>query len=66
MRRPIITALIVVLVMTLVLPWASRAEWVHVDRVIDGDTFVTLDGTKLRIKNIDTPETKHPTREAHK
>jgi endonuclease YncB( thermonuclease family) len=66
MRRPIITVLIVVLVMTFVLPWASPAEWVHVDRVIDGDTFVTSDGTKVRIKNIDTPETKHPTREAHK
>jgi len=36
------------------------AEWVKVRRVIDGDTFVTDSGEKIRIKNIDTPETKHP------
>ena len=36
------------------------AEWVFVERVIDGDTFVTSKGTKVRIKNIDTPETSHP------
>jgi hypothetical protein len=38
----------------------SRAEWVTVKRVVDGDTFVTTDGTTVRIKGIDTPETKHP------
>jgi len=31
-----------------------------VERVVDGDTFVTADGTKVRVKAIDTPETKHP------
>lgn len=36
------------------------AEWVKIKRVIDGDTFVTDSGEKIRIKNIDTPETKHP------
>ena len=37
-----------------------NAEWVKVERVVDGDTFVTDTGEKVRIKNIDTPETKHP------
>jgi len=37
-------------------------EWVCVARVIDGDTFVTSDGTKVRVKDIDTPETRHPTK----
>ena len=40
----------------------GRAEWVTVKRVVDGDTFVTSDGTKVRVKGIDTPETKHPTK----
>lgn len=61
-KRPIITAFVVVLVITFILPWAAHAEWVRVDQVIDGDTFVTSDGTKIRIRNIDTPETKHPTK----
>jgi hypothetical protein len=39
-----------------------RAEWVTVERVIDGDTFVLPDGTRVRVKDIDTPETKHPTK----
>jgi len=38
----------------------AYAEWVRVGRVIDGDTFVTSNGTKVRIRNIDTPETNHP------
>jgi hypothetical protein len=38
----------------------SQAEWVYVERVIDGDTFVTSDGVIVRVRDIDTPETKHP------
>ena len=37
-----------------------NAQWVYVQRVIDGDTFVTSNGERVRVKNIDTPETKHP------
>lgn len=40
----------------------AYAEWVYVERVVDGDTFVTSDGTKVRVSGIDTPETKHPTK----
>ena len=29
-----------------------HAEWVRIEHVIDGDTFVVSDGTKVRIKNI--------------
>ena len=39
----------------------GKAEWVWVQRVIDGDTFVTSDSTTIRVRGIDTPETKHPT-----
>lgn len=60
-KRPTITPFVVVLVVTFVLSQMAHAEWVRVDQVIDGDTFVTLDGTKIRIKDIDTPETKHST-----
>ncbi|GAB4342994.1 MAG: hypothetical protein Kow0037_30780 [Calditrichia bacterium] len=36
------------------------AEWKKVVRVIDGDTVVLEDGTRVRVKGIDTPETRHP------
>ncbi len=39
-----------------------RAEWVVVERVIDGDTFVTSDGARVRVRGIDTPETRNPAR----
>lgn len=38
----------------------SAAEWVRIERVYDGDTFVLDDGTKVRVQGIDTPETHHP------
>jgi len=38
------------------------AEWATVDRVIDGDTFVISGGTRIRVRDIDTPETHHPTK----
>ena len=47
----------------ILLPLSCLAEWVQVSRVIDGDTFVTSDGTIVRVKEIDTPETKHPTKQ---
>mgnify|MGYP001559287581 CR=1 FL=1 len=51
---------IVGLVLALVGVWSAQAEWAGVQRVIDGDTFVLTDGTRVRVKGIDTPETKHP------
>lgn len=39
---------------------AAHAEWVTVQRVVDGDTFVLTDDTRVRVKGIDTPETKNP------
>jgi len=41
---------------------ASRCKYVTVERVIDGDTFETADGTKVRLLGIDTPETSDPRR----
>jgi endonuclease YncB( thermonuclease family) len=35
-------------------------QWTEVKRIIDGDTFETTDGQIIRVKDIDTPETKHP------
>jgi endonuclease YncB( thermonuclease family) len=41
-------------------PAPAAAEWVLVRKVFDGDTFVTSTGTKVRVMDIDTPETHHP------
>lgn len=41
-------------------PGNLPAEWKKVVRVIDGDTVVLEDGTRVRVKGIDTPETRHP------
>lgn len=41
-------------------PGPAGAEWVLVRRVFDGDTFLTSTGTKVRVTDIDTPETHHP------
>lgn len=48
----IISALIVA-----VLPQLAFAKTVTVDRVVDGDTFVTDDGDRVRLIGIDAPET---------
>jgi micrococcal nuclease len=32
----------------------------RVERVVDGDTVVLADGTKIRLVGIDSPETNHP------
>lgn len=50
----------------LLLPISVNSEWVYVERVIDGDTFVTSKGEKVRVRNIDTPETNHPYRPKEK
>lgn len=60
MSRPVI-ALCCVALAVIATASPAAAEWVCVERVIDGDTFVTSDGTTVRVRNIDTPEIKHPT-----
>lgn len=61
MRRPFWTRPVVFMGLICALAATRvRAEWVSVARVIDGDTFVTTDGTKVRVRGIDTPETHHP------
>ncbi|MBT4865204.1 MAG: thermonuclease family protein [Planctomycetaceae bacterium] len=32
----------------------------RVQRVVDGDTLLLADGTRVRLLGVDTPETKHP------
>ncbi|HEX9181247.1 MAG TPA: hypothetical protein VF859_12670 [Burkholderiales bacterium] len=41
-------------------PAPVMAEWVLAQRVFDGDTFLTATGTRVRVMDIDTPETHHP------
>ncbi len=41
------------------LSWVSQDKWVTVKRVIDGDTFVTRKGEKVRLLGMNTPETQH-------
>ena len=38
----------------------SHAEIHTVKRVIDGDTLLLINGEKVRLIGVDTPETKHP------
>lgn len=54
--------LLVSILILLAFPRLAFSEWVFVSRVVDGDTFVISDGTKVRVRSIDTPETKHPTK----
>ena len=39
---------------------ASHAEIYKVKRVIDGDTLLLINGERVRLIGVDTPETKHP------
>lgn len=39
-------------------------EVVRVLRAVDGDTLLLVDGRRVRLLGIDTPETKHPDRPA--
>ena len=38
----------------------EEAKWVKVDRVVDGDTIVLIDKTRVRLHGIDTPERDQP------
>ena len=38
----------------------DAAESYRVQRVVDGDTLLLADGTRVRLLGVDTPETKHP------
>lgn len=50
--------------------WTDRAEpfrfeaggSYRVERVVDGDTLLLADRTRVRLLGVDTPETKHPDR----
>jgi len=41
------------------LSWITHDRWVTVERVIDGDTFKTTKGEKVRLLGINTPEIRH-------
>ena len=41
------------------LSWVTQDRWVTVDKVIDGDTFKTRKGEKVRLLGINAPETQH-------
>ncbi len=62
MVKRVIIYFVVAFLPSILSPSFTLAEFVYVERVIDGDTFVTTDGTVIRIKDIDTPETHHPTK----
>lgn len=34
----------------------QKGRWVTVDRVVDGDTFITAEGERVRLIGVDTPE----------
>ena len=38
----------------------DEAKWANVDRVVDGDTVYTKDGTTIRLYGIDAPERDQP------
>lgn len=44
------------------LPPETSDGGILVDHVVDGDTLVLADKTKIRLIGVDTPETKHPTK----
>lgn len=52
----IMKKLLPALFITLALPLLSQAKTVTVERVIDGDTFVTTENEHVRLIGIDTPE----------
>lgn len=43
------------------LSWVTHERWVSVKHVIDGDTFTTRRGEKVRLLGINTPEIRHDT-----
>ena len=38
----------------------DEAKYVKVDRVIDGDTIVLMNGSRVRLEGIDAPERDQP------
>ena len=38
----------------------KEAKWEKVDRVVDGDTIVLMDRTRVRLHGIDAPERDQP------
>ncbi|VAX36731.1 hypothetical protein MNBD_PLANCTO02-3359 [hydrothermal vent metagenome] len=45
-------------------PFDSKQTY-YVQRVVDGDTVLLDDGTRVRLLGVDTLETKHPTKPVH-
>ena len=43
----------------------SKCDYQTVSKVIDGDTFMLADGTKVRLIGVDTPETVDPRKDVH-
>ena len=39
---------------------SEEAKWVKVDKVVDGDTIVLMDRTRVRLHGIDAPEHDQP------
>ena len=39
---------------------SEEAKWVKVDKVVDGDTIVLMDRTRVRLQGIDAPEHDQP------
>jgi micrococcal nuclease len=58
-NRQFFTFVIPVLIFFFLLS-TSHAEIYKVHRVIDGDTLLLINGEKVRLIGVDTPETKHP------
>ena len=56
-----IISVLTVLLVVMIVPVRALAEFVLVERVINGDTFITSDGTQVKISGINISETKHPT-----
>jgi len=58
-NRKFFTFVIPVLILFFLLS-TSHAEIYKVKRVIDGDTLLLINGERVRLIGVDTPETKHP------
>ncbi len=74
-RRWPSAAFVLAVVASALVAWriaTSRVSWmlppagqpVSVVRVVDGDTLLLADGYRIRLLGVNTPETKHPDREA--
>jgi len=58
-NRKFSTFVIPVLILFFLLS-TSHAEIYKIKRVIDGDTLLLINGERVRLIGVDTPETKHP------